>query len=177
VIDGKPTIGGGPREHTGDLEKKIRAAIDARLEEPAAAQLSLTARRKDALVTVSARVEGLTGARPDLKLHLALVEKLVRYSGENGIRFHPMVVRSLTHFPVDSNSGPIDKTFDLKTVEDELKQHLDNFEIGDERNPDGTLRFIEKKFQIDLHNLALVAFLQDEKTRAVVQSVHVEVTE
>jgi hypothetical protein len=115
---------------------------------------------------------------PDLKLHIALTEEELRYTGENGIRFHPMVVRSLggkdsAGFALTA-SGPtnVEWTFDLKAMSDQLKKYLDTYEQQGHRGDSFT--FIEKKFQIDPNNLSLVAFVQDMKTKTVLQTIYLK---
>ena len=123
-------------------------------------------------------VDKVTAASTDLKLQIALTEDELRYTGENGIRFHPMVVRSLAGkdslgFALAS-AGPtnIQWTFDLKALSDQLKKYLDTYEQQGHRGD--TFTFSEKKFQIDPNNLSLVAFVQDMKTKVVLQTVYLK---
>ena len=46
-------------------------------------------------VKVSAAVDGVESESKDLKVQILLVEKEIRHLGENGVRFHPMVVRAI----------------------------------------------------------------------------------
>ena len=103
-----------------------------------------------------------------------LAEEKIRYTGENGIRFHPMVVRSIAGpdyggFAVTSkDTQSFDWTFDVNAVSAEAKKHLDEYEKAGHRGDPFT--FSEKKDKIDPENLTVVAFVQDEKTKAVLQS-------
>jgi len=47
------------------------------------------------MVKAKATVAHVKGDSASLKLHIVLAEEKIRYTGENGIRFHPMVVRSI----------------------------------------------------------------------------------
>jgi hypothetical protein len=71
-----------------------------------------------------------------------------------------------------NGSGPTkaEWTFDLKTMSDELKKYLDTYEQQGHRGDSFT--FSEKKFQINPRNLSLVAFVQDMKTKNVLQTVY-----
>lgn len=178
LVDGKTTVGGGGRDNTPELEKRVRAQIDKELDKPADAHLSVAASRDGNTVRVKTNVTEVKPESPDLKVEIALVEKLVRYSGENGIRFHPMVVRSFAEIPLKGERArEFEQVFDLAKVTAKLKEHLDNFEIKDERgNPDGKFRFMEKKHQVDPNKLAVVVYVQDDKTKDVLQSAYVDLT-
>jgi len=73
-----------------------------------------------------------------------------------------------------ASTGPtkVEWTFDLKTMSDELKKYLDTYEQQGHRGDSFT--FSEKKFQINSNNLSLVAFVQDMKTKNVLQTVYVK---
>ena len=60
----------------------------------------------------------------------------------------------------------------MKAMSDLLKKYLDDYEKAGHRGD--TFTFIDKKYQIDPNNLALVAFVQDMKTKAVLQTVYVK---
>lgn len=172
AIDGQQSGGGGPRGYAADIDKRNREIIEKRLEVPAAASLQLTAEHSGPVVRVRAKASDLARNSPDLALHVVLVEKLVRYSGENGIRFHPMVVRGHAAFELkDAPSKDAEHTFDLAEVEAAVRRHLDEFEKYDERhNKDGKFRFAVRPETIDRANLAVVAWIQDQKTREVYQA-------
>ncbi len=89
----------------------------------------------------SARGGGASGVAKQMKVQIALVEERVRYTGENGVRFHPMVVRSLARQDKDTQgfvlkpgqSLTVRHTFDLDKVVAEAKAHLDDFEVNNTR--------------------------------------------
>ena len=179
VVDGfKLPSAGGSREMAKGFFDRMNPKIESELESPAQAQLKLTATREGDLIKANVTVDPIKGASPDLKVQLALTEDELRYTGENGVRFHPMVVRSLggkdaAGFGL-TTGGPtnIEWTFDLKTMSDELKKYLDAYEQEGHRGEAFT--FSEKKFQIDSNNLSLVAFVQDMKTKNVLQTVYMK---
>ena len=116
----------------------------------------------------------------DLKLQIALTEEEIRYTGENGIRFHPMVVRSLGGKDANgfalTGSAPtrVEWTFDVKAMSAEIKKYLDSYEQQGHRGD--TFTFSEKKFQIDPNKLSLVAFVQNKKTKEVLQTVYIKLS-
>lgn len=176
LIDGEQTgIGGGGRDAAAEVEAAIRTKIDARLESAAGAALALKVKQKGNVIEARAKVRD-AAASPDLALHIVLVEKQVTYSGENGIRFHPMAARSIATYDLRGKTAA-NKThrFNLATVERALVRHIDAFEKFDERhNKDGKFRFAERTTRINTADLAVVAFVQDSKTRQVLQAVYLD---
>jgi tetratricopeptide (TPR) repeat protein len=180
VVDGfRLPSSGGSRDMTKSFYDRVNPKVETELEAPANAELRLTAALEGDRIKANVSVDKVTTASPDLKLQIALTEDELRYTGENGIRFHPMVVRSLAGkdslgFALAS-AGPtnIEWTFDLKAMSDQLKKYLDSYEQQGHRGD--TFTFSDKKFQIDPNNLSLVAFVQDMKTRTVLQTVYLKV--
>lgn len=173
AVDGEVSgRGGGARDSAIELESFIRASIEKQLEKPAGAVLQLKAANDGRSVRASARVAGISKPNPNLVLQIALVEKQIRYSGENGVRFHPMVVRSL-HSVSLNDTAQLEEAhaFSLPEVAANLRKHTDDFEKHDDRhNQDGKFRFAERKDSIDAAGLAVVAFVQDSKTKEVLQA-------
>lgn len=179
LFDGIKRVGGGFRAQTQNFYSANYPRVEERLILPAEAELKLSAALEGGQVKAKVTVDQIKGAAADLKLQIALAENELRFTGENGIRFHPMVVRSLggkdaLGFPVAAQ-GPtaVEWTFDLKAIESEIKRYLDDYEKEGHRGDEFT--FSEKKYQLDPNNLSVVAFVQDEKSRNVLQTVYVKV--
>jgi hypothetical protein len=180
-IDGKSDYhGGGSRDEAGRVFDLFNPYLEKDLESPPEARVKLEATLNGNTVTIQAAVEGVTGDSKDLKLQVALVEKQLRYTGENGVRFHPMVVRAMggkdgAGFALDPASPEASgQVFDLDKVAAALKAHLDDYEAQGHRGE--PFKFTEKKYEIDRGNLAVVAFVQDEKTKHVLQAAWVDLT-
>jgi tetratricopeptide (TPR) repeat protein len=176
-VDGKLVpYGGGPRDSVGEIAERLLPAIDKELDSAPGAKLSLRAANDGKKVSVSAEVSGVEQPSPTLVLTVALVEKDVVYSGENGIRFHPMVVRDLATFEMkDEKARSASQVFELDKVTAAINEHLDAFEQHDERhNPEGTFRFRERVAEIDPGDLAVVAFVQDTRTKHVLQAAYAD---
>ena len=117
---------------------RINALIEKDLDTPAEAQLKVDAVLNGRVVSVAGVGEGVKTESKDLKLQIALVEKELRYSGENGIRFHPMVVRAMGGKEATvSASVPWRRrhswNFDLDKVSAAIKAHLDDYEAKGHR--------------------------------------------
>ena len=85
---------------------------------------------------------------------------------------HHLVVRALpggpVGIPVKDKMGKATVTVDLDELRKKLGKYLEDF--TKEAGP-----FPGKMPSLDLKNLHLVAFLQDEKTREVLQAVQVDI--
>jgi hypothetical protein len=173
VVDGKDTIGGGSREMTKGIYDKLIKELESELEIPAAARLRLDASVNGGTVRATASASQAQSASKDLRVQILLVEKELRYTGENGVRFHPMVVRAFggdkaEGYKLEGESGEFSASFDLDTVSKAIKDHLDDYESKGHRSE--SFKFSEKKYEIDRGNLAVVAFVQDVKTKKVLQA-------
>ena len=113
-----------------------------------------------------------------LKLHIALVEDRVRYVGENGIRFHSMTVRDMATpdgagLALDGRgTGRATAKFELREVSARLKNYLTDYQAKEstERDKDKPFKFSAEPSAIDPKRLAVVAFIQDDATKSVLQS-------
>ncbi len=172
AIDGKILGGGGgAREFANRVYDRIVPPIEKDLELPAEAKLTIHAALSSNTVKVTGAVDGIDDEFEDVKVHVLLVEKEIRYSGENGIRFHPMVVRAIGD---EKAEGSFSRTFNLDDVSAALKKHLDEYEAGGHRGE--SFKFIEKKYAINRGNLAVVVMVQDGKTKHVLQAAMVDLS-
>jgi thiol-disulfide isomerase/thioredoxin len=181
AVDGKKTVGGGSRDMAPKSYAGISPDIEKELEKPAEAHFSAGANLSGNRVSVRVLINGVESEAKDLKLHIVLVEKELRFNGENGVRFHPMVVRAMggpkaEGFDLDSAAGKtFDQTFDIDEISKAIKTHLDAYEAGGHRGEAFT--FAEKKYQINRSNLAVVVFVQEDKTKHVLQAGYIDLGE
>ena len=120
-------------------------------------------------------------AKPHLVVNFALVEDDVRFSGENGVRFHRMVVRSLAK-PADGGfeahvDGTIsmDASFDPAAISKALTAYLDGFEEQNDRF--GKIKFLSKDMTMRPGHLAVAAWVQDTVSHKVLQATLVPLGE
>ncbi len=112
-------------------------------------------------------------------LTLALVEHRVRYSGENGIRFHSMVVRATSSPPAFGNAlhpgqqETLHATFDPAAIQQDLRQYLRAFEQSNTRF--GPVHFASTDVVLKPAELGVVAFVQDTRTHRVLQAAYAPV--
>jgi Tfp pilus assembly protein PilF len=177
AIDGELSGDGGGRDRTMEIYGQIYPLIERRLETPADAELTVEASMQGMQVKVKVVVDKVKSKSGNLMLQIALAEDRLRYSGQNTIRFHPMVVRSLAGidgggFAVSlTQPTTAEHTFDLTKLSAELKAYLDDYEA---KNPDEN-PFIEKKHLVDPGNLSVVTFVQDEASKQVLQAAYLKV--
>jgi thiol-disulfide isomerase/thioredoxin len=179
VEDGNPVeCSGDNRDGAKDIYGHLQLAVDRELIAAADTQLKVQASVAGDSVKVTAAVSGIRGDFKDVRVQVLLLEKELRYSGENGVRFHPMVVRAMGGEKDDGfvwTSGAaasFEQTFDLEKIGNGLKTYLDEYEAHPTRgNP---FKFIEKKHQIDGANMAVVVFVQDVASKHVLQSAYVD---
>lgn len=178
AIDGKKTVGGGSRDMAPGVFERFQKDLEEDLETAAEAQVKIDAGLHGGTVKVSAAVDHVKSDSNDLKLQILLVEKEIRYLGENGVRFHPMVVRAMggekgEGYSIEANgTGTFDARFDLEAIGKDIKKQLDEYEANGHRGE--TFKFSAKKDQINRTDLAVVVFVQDDKTKHVLQAGYVD---
>ena len=219
-VDGESSGGGGPADGAKALfESKIGPMIARHMEEMPEATISLKATTVGQTVKVKTTVSKITKKSDKLRLQVALVEDRVSFSGENGMRFHEMVVRSLALAPATADKGkkpeakppvPAEKpaaappstdtadtaaapakalspvtgfaikpdkggtfecTFDIRKAVADARAHLEDYETNTRK---GEYTFRKKMHEIDASKLSVVAFVQDEATKKILQAVYVK---
>ena len=140
-------------------------------------QLGLALTRDGTTFTMSAAVELTDGTDTPAvspRLHLILAERVVHYTGANGIHFHHFVARKIVSppdgVPLDGLDGAAGRTVFLASVEltevsASLGDYLDEYEQG----RDG-FQWIDKPYQVEQDQVVAVAFVQDDETKAVLQT-------
>jgi hypothetical protein len=185
AVEGTPTIlfngraaaaaaGGGGREAGPDKYSEYRAVIEPLLETKALATLKATAKRDGAKIVINVEASAPEDAGEKLRLRLVLVEDQVAYTGSNKLAEHHHVVRA---FPggVEGEKLTAGKPFsknvtvDLDQVRKDLKEYL--------RKAAEAAPFPTKERPLDLKNLRVVAFVQNDATREVLQAVQADVPE
>jgi hypothetical protein len=175
LFNGRPAApGGGGREDGPDKYAEYLAVLEPLLETPAKATLKATTKRDGAKITINVEASAPEDAGENLRLRLVLVEEQVAYPGGNKLAEHHHVVRA---FPggVEGEKLIAGKPFsknvavDLDQVRKDLKDYLKK---AAEAAP-----FPSKERPLDLKNLRVVAFVQNDATREVLQAVQVNVAE
>jgi hypothetical protein len=76
-------------------------------------------------------------------------------------------------YAIEANGkGTFDATFDLEAIGKDIRKQLDEYEAKGHRGE--SFKFTAKKDQIDRADLAVVVFVQDDKTKHVLQAGYVD---
>jgi hypothetical protein len=170
LFDGKSQAGGGGG--MANAENKFRqytSIIDPLLEGKTAVKVAGTATRNGDRIDIAVEVAGAEGG--EMRLRLLVVEEAIKYVGGNQLRFHHQVVRAM---PGGADGVAIkDKGFkhsaavDLVDVRKGLTRYLDDFAA--------TRPFPYRERPMDLKSLRVIALVQDDKTKEIVQALQIEV--
>jgi hypothetical protein len=179
-FDGESDGGGGSAEMAKNLfDSSVDPKIQKHLAMTPEAVVKVQATQAGNTVKAKATVSGVRSKSAKLRVQIVLAEESVTFSGENGERFHPIVVRGMA---VDAKSaqgfalapgkgGSFEYTFDLAKLMADAKEGLIDYETKERK---GEYTFREKKHEIK-NGLVAVAFVQDEATKKVLQATHVKI--
>jgi hypothetical protein len=173
-LDGKAgPPAGGPKQGGQQAYGRLQAKIADELKTETKTKLKLTARRKDDAIDIAAEVSGLETTGDKVRLRFVLVEEIVRYQGRNGQRLHHHVVRA---FPGGVEGAKLEKadskhsaTVNLAELSKSLGDYLT---ASNEKRP-----FIDDERPLNLKNLKVVAFIQNDDGKQVLQAAQVDVEE
>ncbi|MFN4260191.1 MAG: hypothetical protein ACK4RK_12915 [Gemmataceae bacterium] len=181
-IEGTPTIffngkprasGGGGVDDSEEKYQQYRKVIDPLLETTTPIHLKADVKRAGDKLTIAATASDIAKPSDQLRLRLALAEKQVRYTGSNGLRFHHQVVRAMPGgvdgFPLEKKEVRQEVTVDLNDLRKEITAYLNAYGM---RRP-----FPNSNRPLDFKDLRVIAFVQDDGTKEVLQAVEVEVPE
>jgi hypothetical protein len=185
-IDGATATvgGGGARANTPGTYNRYLPVIDKQLEAPAYGEVTVKAVAEGDSVTVTARVSDLPKDAKNVRLHLVLAEEHLSFSGENGIRFHPKVVRGIAGGKADglpvAADGTFTWTFKLDAIRDDITKNLEaNIKGRRDRETEGSTPRVytaegRAMTAIDPAHLVVVAYLQGADKK-VLQAFQAEV--
>jgi hypothetical protein len=182
LFSGTPTIfiggklgapGGGGSAAAEKKYEGFRKAIEEGLEKPSGVKLGLSiAKGEKGAFSAKATIADLEAPGEKMMVRFALAEERIRYAGGNGLRYHHMVVRAM---PGGTKGFPLTKKATDQTVTfnpDELRTALNKF-LDDFAKDEGPFPRADRP--LALKNLKLVAFIQNDATKEVLQAVQVDV--
>jgi hypothetical protein len=197
-LDGKELeIEEGPPSHAQSSFDILTKAIAPLLAVPSVATLEMTAERKGKVVEVAVKGAG-KGLLGKTHLQILLLETEISDSGKNTLRFQPMVVRAAAKIGADELGMAVDGgkdfsksyAFDLEKVEADNLAYYDEYREGFEKrmapfiskgymtlvSVDERAKFREAKNQVHPERLVVVAFLQRDDTKSVLQTSYAVVS-
>jgi thiol-disulfide isomerase/thioredoxin len=163
--------GGGALGDSLGKYKEYRGVVDALLARAPKAKLQAAAVRKGDKIDITAEVADLNEVGETTRLRFALVEDWVRYNAPNGMRYHEKVVRALPGgpdgFALKNKTGKQTVAVDLAELRAALNKYLNDFAKDNE--------FPDERPALDFKRLHVVAFVQNDRTKEVLQAIQVEV--
>lgn len=175
LIDGREMIvGGGPRTVTRNRYGVYRYAIGKVEAAKPGAQLDVAVNADGDEVRVEVQVSGVKNSEA-VAVHVALVERSVAYTGANGIDKHAYVVRKLFAgsggTPVTQPRQKLSTNVNVAGVEREIKEYLDD-PTRQPSWPRGRAfsSWRARPEKIDRANLAVVVWVQDMRSKEVLQA-------
>jgi len=174
--------GDGMKTEAQRVYDALDVEIGKRLTIAETAHIDLTAILQDGVVKTDVSVRDVAQSEHPMRLMIALVEDEVSYSGENGLRFHPMVVRNLAGAQGSEASGfalepgkdsHIQHAFDLAQISDKNLKYYDWFAADIYKRVGMKATFKELRYTMDPKRLSVVAFVQDQTTKQVLQAAFV----
>jgi hypothetical protein len=177
VFDGlSKSSGGGDRSVAQESFTGYTNVIDKRLSMAPLASLDrFKAQMDGSSITVTGEAKLLPAGADragHVTLHVALAERDVRYIGSNGVRFHNLVVRKLLDGPQGTTleaakpEASISLAVDLTSLTASLNDYLATYEKAQR-----SFKFKDRPTTLDPSKLVVVAFVQDDKTKEVLQAV------
>ena len=183
IIEGKEKItGGGPKYLAKNRFNIYKYSIDKFFQGNPQLKIAGAATQKNNKVNVNLKLKSGSNKEKNLSLHVALVEKSIQYSGSNGVTKHLFVVRSLIKgadgSPIEFKKGAenFSESFNVNEIEKNISTYLDD------PTKDSSWRkglpfsgWNQRTDKIDRKNLAVVAWVQNNNTKSVLQSYYVDV--
>jgi len=177
VIDGTNVMNSGGQGIAARSKFALYAdVIDHVLSTAAKASIKITSKMRKGKISFAVSA-GVSSVRKSYRLRVALAEDEIRYQGANGISEHRFVVRKMirgaggTSFNQNGKASVKD-AFTVSSIEDQLEKYINTYERKMQK-PESA--FKEKKFELDPKQLYLVAFVQDDATRKILQSTIIKV--
>jgi tetratricopeptide (TPR) repeat protein len=188
-LDGQPVqVLGAARADVENIVIGFADAIESEAALPSGLQLSakaLTCDDVDLCLQVTMTPLPLAPAKADettgdtsatalarARVFVALAQDHLRYSGENGIRFHRMVVRAVQQAPASRVLGPEQRPtfrFQPAAIQQANSSYLREFETANDRF--GAFHFATTDFPLKSEDLSFVVWVQDSATRQVLQTI------
>lgn len=176
IIEGVDIVlAGGNKAVAKSRFTVFAATIEKFLSNDPKANISLQGSLKEKNLSVSCNSSTSEINTNDLRLHIALAEEKVHYKGYNTVAEHRFVVRKMFPSPEglafeNKKEIKFSTKINLNQIEDTLKTFLDTMEKRANRKV-----FKERKHQINSDNLFLVAFVQNNVTKVILQANVIQV--
>ncbi len=173
-VNGKkgPPAGGRGEDEAQDKYDDYTQVIQPLLEKPAKAHLKLASKLADGKSYAKADWSDLAETGDNVKLRFVLTEPEIAYTGANKVPFHHDVVRAFVGDDGVKGTALKDKagkqvvTIDLDDVKKKVQEATNNVVNG--------VGISGKAPPVELKDLRLVAFIQNDDTGEILQAAQVD---
>ena len=173
-FNGKSAAGGGGGMSNSETKfKQYRGIIDPLLEEETAIKIVGNVSTMGDKLWIKVEVSGIKEPNENLKLRFVLVEETIKYVGGNNLRFHHQVVRAM---PGGADGVALKEKTVVTSIDvslAEVKANLKKYLAKAEENRP----FPNTDRPMDLKHLRLIALVQDDMTKEILQAIQFEVKE
>jgi hypothetical protein len=161
----------GPKQAAKQAYAQLFSNIGDELKTETKATIRLKAQRKGDKIDINADISGLDTVGEKVRLRIVVVEEKVRYQGSNGQRLHHHVVRGFAGgvdgVKLDKAASKHEKSVQVSELTKSLNDYLTAFH---QKYP-----FRDDDWPLDLKNLKVVAFIQNDDDKKVIQAAEVDV--
>jgi len=169
-VNGKVTEPlGGFKQHGEDRYGKLRKIIDDAVNADDQATLKLNAARRGDKIEAEANIADLKKTGEKVRLRFVLVEDVAHYAGSNGQRLHHHVVRALPGGLEGVQLKEAKGTHKVAVALGDLKKDLNDYL--------GKHNFTEEDRPMELKNLKLIALIQDDENKEILQAAQVDLVD
>ena len=177
-LDGRVTegLGGNSISESKSRYEMLRRLVDQELVKASGAKVDLKVVREGEAFKISSAAEATAeqiakdSARiggSKLRLRLAVIEDQIRYKGGNNLRFHHHVVRALLGgaggVVMNGGKGTFETTLKIDELRKTQEQYLSDFQ----KKESATFTAAPP---LDLNKLSVVAFVQDDSDKSVLNA-------
>lgn len=172
-LNGKSApAGGGGKANAPDAYEDFVAAINPLLETETKVEVKVTAAQKDNKIEITGNVSGVAEPSDKLRLRFVLVEDEVKYKAGNKLDTFTSVVRDMPGgakgFAVKEKTFKQTTTVDLDELRKKLKEYIADLEKQG-------APFSSKERPLDLKKLRVIALVQNDETKEILQAAQVDV--
>lgn len=167
IINGRPASSvGGFVFHAENHYKELLPIVGSLINEPSSVVINLDATAEGDKMKIKVEVSGVAESRTAVRLRLLIVDPLIHFDAPNGIRLHEMVVRDMpagtNGIAIKDGKATFEKTVSISELKAEILADLNTFQ----KNRGYQFEDVPSDFT----KLKVVAFVQDDDSRLVLQS-------
>jgi tetratricopeptide (TPR) repeat protein len=173
--------GGGEKDFTKNKFDEYKYTVEKFLTRNSNVKLSGSVKQTNDSISVELQIKKESVIPDSAYLHLALVEKSIQYPASSGVSKHIFVVRSLFNAPngtpvnLDKGNEAVSAAFNINEFEEKLSKYLDDPTKDSTWVAVVRVPWKQRLDKLDRANLAVVAWIQDNKTKEVLQTKYFDV--